>query len=273
MSLAIVWLAATCLLQSFLEVNSAFVFRLSPMIRFHLIGLQSSSWTKLLDTTVTNTTKNESYTNTTVNHSNKSTITLEIEQKFAFDNGGSLEERLKELGLQKKDCITMVDWYFDLPAPNWVLAPQDYWLRYREKEQGGSWELKRAGRHGGGTTLYEEIKGLEGFNMALSVVPSFAQDNINRIPKTFDGFTVPELPVPSALVPFARIETRRSTWFFPETRNGSCDPFRGLSVVLDSTNFGHMVGEVEALVYDEKDISVAREKVVRYRFQRNPSVK
>jgi len=238
-----------CMLLSFLKVNSAFV---SPIKHFHLIRPQSSSWANLSSTVAAKM------------NSNEKNVALEIEQKFALDNGGSVEKRLKELGLQEKGCVTMVDWYFDLPAPRWSLAPKDCWLRYREKEKKGTWELKRGGRHEeGGATLYEEIEGLNGFNMALSALPSTssAEANVDELPTRFDGLTIPPLPVSCALVPFARIESRRSTWYFAKTKDDSSGPFHDLTVVIDITDFGHMVGEVEAVVYDEKDVPGARERI------------
>eukprot|EP00521_Asterionellopsis_glacialis_P013434 CAMPEP_0195307806 /NCGR_PEP_ID=MMETSP0707-20130614/37902_1 /TAXON_ID=33640 /ORGANISM="Asterionellopsis glacialis, Strain CCMP134" /LENGTH=561 /DNA_ID=CAMNT_0040372059 /DNA_START=301 /DNA_END=1987 /DNA_ORIENTATION=- len=243
--------------------NSAVVFGLSPIKCFHLISIQSSSWANISSTTATNRT-NRTNANTSDIHFSESCVALEIEQKFALDDRESVEKRLKELGLQEKGCVTMVDWYFDLPAPRWSLAPKDCWLRYREKEKKGTWELKRGGRHEeGGATLYEEIEGLNGFNMALSALPSTssAEANVDELPTRFDGLTIPPLPVSCALVPFARIESRRSTWYFAKTKDDSSGPFHDLTVVIDITDFGHMVGEVEAVVYDEKDVPGARERI------------
>jgi inorganic triphosphatase YgiF len=45
-----------------------------------------------------------------------SKIVLEIEQKFAINDGCShVETRLAELGFSKTTEIKMVDWYFDTP--------------------------------------------------------------------------------------------------------------------------------------------------------------
>lgn len=54
---------------------------------------------------------------------------------------------------------------------------------------------------------------------------------------------------PPELVPFARIVTCRSHWIHKDRHNAEAsDRFAGLVVDLDATDFGHAVGEVEALV-------------------------
>lgn len=186
---------------------------------------------------------------------------LEVEQKFALDKDGSrLQTRLSELNFHKKGEVDMVDWYFDTPDPNWLLTPKDCWLRCRETVSGSTWQLKRGRRHDGGSTVYEELEDEEAIEASISMLP------ISMIPESdmdvvildeFEGKTVPRFPQSTSLVPFARIETHRSSWAFA----GDNDAYDNLTVDLDGTQYGYMVGEVEAVVYNENDIPLAKSRI------------
>ena len=181
---------------------------------------------------------------------------LEVEQKFALNDGGSnVQRRLTELGFTKKGEIDMVDWYFDTPEPNWVLTTQDCWLRCRQTDQGSKWELKRGRRHQGGATVYEELEGEEAIEASISMLPKM--DSTMVVPDEYEGYAVPKLPWSAELLPFARIETHRSSWTF----SGESELYSGLVVDLDGTQYGYMVGEVEAVVYNESDIPMAQERI------------
>jgi thiamine-triphosphatase len=182
---------------------------------------------------------------------------LEVEQKFALDNGTNVEARLMELGFSKKGEIDMVDWYFDLPAPHWVLTPKDNWLRCRETEKTCSWQLKRGRQHKDGATVYEELEGEEAIEASVSMLKHV--DPVTTIPpdESYQGHVVPQLPRPTGLVPFARIETHRCSWSY----SGESDSLTGLVVDLDGTQYGYMVGEIEALVDNDSEIALARERI------------
>jgi hypothetical protein len=191
----------------------------------------------------------------------QSPCVLEVETKFAVLDGDEIEEKLLNLGMIKENDKTMVDWYFDLPAPNWILTPQDCWLRFRETPKGSSWQLKRGRNHEGGATVYEEFEGMDAIEIALSILPKY-NDSID-LPITesdCDSYQVPKFPDPSNLVPFARIETRRSSWE-PKDKNS---PYTGLIVDLDGTDFGYTVGEVETVVNSEEDVEAARQRVSQF---------
>jgi CYTH domain len=178
-------------------------------------------------------------------------VALEVEQKFALENESNVEARLMELGFSKKREVDMVDWYFDLPEP--VLTPKDNWLRFRETDKESSWQLKRGRHHQGGGTVYEELDGEEAIEASLSMLKDI--DPGTAIPVEYEGHAVPELPRRTGLVPFARIETHRSNW----TYTGESDSYKALSVDLDKTQYGYMVGEVEVVVNEDSEIPVARE--------------
>lgn len=187
---------------------------------------------------------------------------FEVEQKFALLDGiQSMEERLLKLGMTKSSETLMMDWYFDLPAPDWILTPQDCWLRCRETPKGSVWQLKQGTQkqqqqHEGGATVYEEVEGEDAINIALSLLPATCTKPFNP-PFHYESFLVPKLPKPCHLVPFARIETLRSRWEPTETTS----PYSRLVVDLDRTNYNYTVGEVEILVHTEDEVAAARRRI------------
>jgi thiamine-triphosphatase len=136
------------------------------------------------------------------------------------------------------------------------LTPKDNWLRFRETEKKSSWQLKRGRQHKDGATVYEELEGGEAIEASIAMLKDV--DPVTTIPTVeFHGHVVPQLPRPTGLVPFARIETHRSSWSY----SGEWDSFTGLVVDLDGTQYGYMVGEIEAVVYNDSDITLARERI------------
>jgi hypothetical protein len=90
---------------------------------------------------------------------------------------------------------------------------------------------------------------------------------------------IPQLPEPSyGLVPFARIESTRSSWIVPSDNNNNMPPTSpeaevsswsnrrcmGLSVDLDVTTYGYAVGEVETIVHEESNVAEARERIQQF---------
>lgn len=187
-------------------------------------------------------------------------LELEVEQKFALLDGNvtRVEARLMEIGFRKRGEKDMVDWYFDTPDPNWILTPRDCWLRYREVDTGAAlWQLKRGRRHeGDGATVYEELEGDEAIEASLSVLANTIESSM--VLEEFEGRPVPKLPRPLGLVPFARIETHRSSWTFSD----ESEAYDGLTVDLDGTQYGYMVGEVEAVVSDESNVPLVKERII-----------
>jgi hypothetical protein len=147
------------------------------------------------------------------------------------------------------------------------------------------WQLKRGTAtskdrpSSSGATVYEETEGIQALALACSllvdptsttrspfVVPAgaeaasaaveFEKDSRYPIPaipsvpqslKSAGG--VAACPAPPELVPFARIVTHRSHWIHKDPPNADAPGrFAGLVVDMDSTDFGHAVGEVEALI-------------------------
>jgi hypothetical protein len=67
---------------------------------------------------------------------------------------------------------------------------------------------------------------------------------------------VPDLPNPSCgLEPFCRLETNRTTWKYPHGDSTS------LTVDLDRSNYGYMVGEVELVVDTKECVDEAQSRI------------
>jgi len=177
----------------------------------------------------------------------------------------------------------------DLP-----LVRQDHWLRFRKilshnnkskvENQSGKWQLKRgtksAANSSNSSSVYEEIEGIEAVRIAhFILMQSQSQKTKSHDDKTtkssstdtsFAGYVIPVLPIPDInndLEPFARIETRRSTWQQIEmsTKNNTTTTtssnygdngslFPNLIVDLDCVPDGYNLGEVEVVV-DGNDIN------------------
>jgi adenylate cyclase class IV len=183
---------------------------------------------------------------------------LEVEQKFVIEDmedANKIETILISQGMMKKAEITLIDWYFDLESP--TLTPLDNWLRFREVPQkGGSWELKIGRRHDGGTTVYNEVEGITAIQEALNQIPYSRRSESKESMKLFEGFQVPELPeFAQCFVPFCRLETKRTSWHYP---NGDK---RKISVDIDATNYGFLVGEVELIVETDDQVEHAKNEI------------
>ncbi|KAL9190950.1 hypothetical protein ACHAXT_000656 [Thalassiosira profunda] len=196
---------------------------------------------------------------------------LEIEKKFPIPDAAAaarIEERLSALGFRASRREEFADWYFDLPAPGWHFSLNDCWFRYREKKVKvlnnwgwrGAWQVKRGrtGEHADGLTVYEEMQGKEAKELMLDMLaelgdikqhPAASEDDTSPPWSAFDaGYDVPHLAGAESLVPFARLETFRTCY---EPTEGC--PFGSLKVDIDKTDFGYMVGEVEAVLGDGSD--------------------
>ena len=214
-----------------------------------------------------------------------------MEKKFRIPDEGSaarVERTLASLGFERVGRgEEFVDWYFDLPAPHWHFSPRDVWIRYREKKISvangwgwrGAWQVKRgerttaAGREqreSDGITVYEELQGRDAKVLILDMLSELVgtgtfdaaleKDASPALGSHYGGHDVPYLPGAERLVPFARLLTMRTCY---ETKNDG--EFSNLKVDVDRTDFGHMVGEVEAVFgdisVDQSHVQAAKEKI------------
>jgi adenylate cyclase class IV len=220
-------------------------------------------------------------------------INLEVERKFSLlgANLDSLSDRLRQAGLKEAGTKEMVDWYFD--RPQYPLIRQDCWLRYRttaaidgsNNDGSGTWQLKqgrKVNQNSSGTTVYEETEGKEALKITQTLLNGCTLTQTTTTTTTttalFDGvFEVPPIPI-SGMQPFARIATKRSSWIMPNddndddgnNDNSSCNSNSSssnenqhiwLTVDLDTTDFGHAIGEVEAVVTNVQDVTMAHAKI------------
>ena len=136
-------------------------------------------------------------------------------------------------------------------------------IENEEGEAGGG----GGGRESDGMTSYDEFQGEAAKDLIyemLSKIENETGGNTNDdasaiTTMTYDGFDIPLLPgAERLLVPFARFETRRTSWQFntddaslPSSSSSSM-LYSGLKIDLDKTNFNYMVGEVEAVFTKEE---------------------
>lgn len=198
----------------------------------------------------------------------------EVEQKFAIPDPNAMMERLAQVGFAEAKRFEMVDWYFDVP-PTYPLVRQDSWLRYRSaaNKGDGQWELKRGTPRlddGGKSkaTVYEEIEGGKALTVSQELITAYLANRQwdekssteNDSADLYKDYDIPQSPVDiPGLSPIARIATQRSTWLPSET-----DAMENLVVDLDTTDFGHAVGEVEMLVGKKSDIEGARQDLQKW---------
>jgi hypothetical protein len=234
-----------------------------------------------------------------------SSLELEVEQKFTLGSSSEekakIEKRLTDLGFEvlivphhETHVAGMVDWYWDDAANRgnkWPLTSQDCWLRYRRQGNRAAWQLKLRPQNDKTTataaaaaTVYEEICGTDALVKAIALLPRdaiststkgkpqqqalllldlFRQEFQQDLPKELLDGSGDKTPL---LLPFARIETKRSTWIPSNTT----DPhYATLRVDLDTAIYDnkddvYAVGEVEEVVHTADEIPQARRRVQQF---------
>ena len=184
-------------------------------------------------------------------------VEVEVEQKFPLPADiAPVEDRLRKLGFVPKGGgpVSFVDTYYDVPAPCWYLTQRDTWLRFRGVKQRrtdggweGKWQLKIRRKSSEGddsaAVAYEEIQGDTALNRVSEILASASLEGDGG------GDEITDAPLaPRNLVPFAQFETTRSSWVIHDEEKMPSSEYLGLSVDIDSTDFGYGVGEVEAIL-------------------------
>ncbi|CAB9531270.1 Thiamine-triphosphatase [Seminavis robusta] len=222
---------------------------------------------------------------------------FEVEQKFALrslDETTQIEKRLQDLGFlpqleNKGPKEGMVDWYWDVASTakqcKWALSTQDCWLRHRRQGDKAAWQLKLRRSDDYKTaaaTVYEEIAGPEAIAKTMILLSTVANsddvvnsqispqqgDLLDMFQREFQQDLPTEMVDPTTneplLLPFARIETKRSSWI----PSGAPDSqyYATVKVDLDMATYGdcdlvYAVGEVEEVVHSADEIAAARERV------------
>jgi adenylate cyclase class IV len=176
-----------------------------------------------------------------VNISSK-TSNIEVERKFLVpENFSAL---LSECGFAPVSELNekLVDEYFDTQMSE--LLRGDHWLRKRN----GDWELKYpvGSQHVDGCTLYHETTDSNDIaGRLLSLCRSLKEAEVAQ-----SAGLLKTLAASGALVSIARIETTRQ-----------CFRREEVNIVVDETQWGYRVGEVEICVHSKKDAPAALAKI------------
>jgi len=221
--------------------------------------------------------ENSSRAGSKASTSPKKPPSLEVERKFVVPN--DYKDRLMEAGFQPVDqfCEVLADSYYDFSTldNSFPLLTNDHWLRQRN----GDWELKYpVGKStsssmsssmnselsdnepshephrpaANGTTLYHETSNLEDIvsKIRTIVTPSLLRNcNDNQEDQPYD---LNSMVSSRTLTSFATLETNRR-WFKRQDDN--------VSVVVDETDWGYMIGEIEVMIETKDDVSKALNKI------------
>lgn len=163
---------------------------------------------------------------------------IEVERKFIVPD--NYHERLmaQNFHLQKEFDEVLDDKYFDTHQHTLIKA--DHWLRQRN----GDWELKYpVGDHSQCSTLYHETSCIEEIMTRLRpfLGPAAASEADQSLLHLLDS---------GHLKAFAHLETQRK-----------CYGKDNVNIVIDATDWGHCVGEIEVMVTDQEEISAALQKI------------
>jgi len=162
---------------------------------------------------------------------------IEIERKFIVPD--NYHERLTAQGfkIQQEFDEILVDKYYDIYEHS--LMKEDHWLRQRN----GDWELKYpvGDVHSQGSTLYHE-----------TTCTDAIMTRLRPILKVEEGCSLTSLLESAHLKSFAQLETKRKCY--------SRDTDK-VNIVIDATDWGHSVGEIEIMVMDQDHITEATTKI------------
>jgi len=165
---------------------------------------------------------------------------IEIERKFIVPD--NYHERLTAQGfqLQQEFDEVLVDKYYD--TNEHALIMEDHWLRQRN----GDWELKYPvgldGHSQGGSTLYHETTCIEEIMTRLRPILKVEEGGCSHLQSLLEK---------TYLKPFAQLETKRKCYSREDKVN----------IVIDATDWGHSVGEIEIMVMDHDHITEATSKI------------
>ncbi len=170
-------------------------------------------------------------------------MAIEVEQKFSVST--DTRDKLVAIGATRKGCKSFTDIYYD--TGDHSLTFQDFWLRKRD----GSWQLKSPLKSYDSKPLTDKYKETETEDEILEMLREcgILSEGDCLLEQLLDANT---------LVAIAELTTRRETWLLsgPEIEGLS-----GGNVVLDSTNEGYEIGEVEVMVDTPTFASKAEEFV------------
>ena len=184
---------------------------------------------------------------------------VEVEKKFPIPPG--VKSQLSSLGFEESKRVEFVDYYFDLPVPQWHFSLIDCWIRYREqkvtigKNYGwrGVWQVKigdSVDMDSDRMTVYKEVRGDDAKALILDMVAKLDDKlksdalSIGDANEKESARDAPQLKGAELLAPFACFTTFRTC--YAPTREDS--EFSTLRVDVDKTDFGYSIGKAGAVV-------------------------
>ena len=177
---------------------------------------------------------------------------LEVERKFIVPS--DYKDRLLKNGFDPVDQFreTLNDDYFDFVVGDFPLLTNDHWLRKRN----GDWELKypvgstmstsmsENDENVPTTTLYHETSNHDDILSKIGViVPEITSNQDVGLNHLVDNAT---------LKPFAQLETKRKCY------KRSSD---NVNIVVDVTDWGYMIGEIEVMVENKDQVTAATQQI------------
>ena len=181
---------------------------------------------------------------------------IEVEAKFKVSSLEELEKQISVMNGERMASKEFTDEYFDTDTP--TLTLQNHWLRFRKYAgMEGSWQLKKPtnvasndGTESIPVAIYEEIEGIQAVRIATSIITKRDVDDMED---------EKSLLLLGGLKSFAKIITRRTRWtLLPMNGNAV---IKNICIDIDVADFGHSVGEIEAVVDNEDKISEARNQI------------
>lgn len=166
---------------------------------------------------------------------------VEVERKFLVPP--NYEELLTRAGFGPLkgglDTEILKDTYFDTGDYN--LMKEDFWLRLRN----GDWELKYpVDTHPDGNTLYHETSNQEDILIKIKPLVVLDENKINN--------NLGDLVINNILHQFACIDSKRQCFQ---------DVDKSINIVVDSTDWGFVVGEIEIIVQHKSQVPEAVDKI------------
>ncbi|XP_040567784.1 thiamine-triphosphatase isoform X3 [Lepeophtheirus salmonis] len=170
---------------------------------------------------------------------------IEVERKFNVpDCYESLMERhgfKNMMGFERDE--ELCDIYYD--SDRYDLMKEDYWLRWRN----GDWELKYpVGVHPTGSTLYHETSNVRDIVSKLQIL--IPQKNNQSVRNSTIFNNIGDFICNQILHKFAELKTKR--------RHYQKD---NVNIVVDETNWGYKVGEIEMVVKEKSEVPEASKKI------------
>nr|ACO14570.1 Thiamine-triphosphatase [Caligus clemensi] len=170
---------------------------------------------------------------------------IEVERKFTVPE--CFEALLDKHGFKNMSGFEqdeeICDTYYD--SQGFDLMIEDYWLRSRN----GDWELKYpVGVHPTGSTLYHETSDVHEISAKLQILVPKKNNGSKRNSMIFNN--IGDFICNQILHKFAELITRRKHY---QKDN--------VSIVVDETNWGYKVGEIEMVVKDKLEVPEASKKI------------